>query len=240
MDIPWVAHGVSVLVFFASLYGVDRLLAIRAILSSREQGFPKQVVGRFTAPGWLAVVASGLVVLAVMVSPAWGFIVEHTRNRNSAGAWCGLGWLVLYGITAAILNGFGVRVYRDNAKGNDQSNAGGFGRAGLADETTSEPVLTGPVGSSAWSSGAGTPMQRAPVLVLICGALSAAFGGVLLLVSDRVEGLIWLAAAITALGLVLLGLWLRSAVRRPVPEGPVGLPTTPLSGRSTRSRPQPP
>jgi hypothetical protein len=74
-------------------------------------------------------------------------------------------------------------------------------------------------------------MRRAPVLVLICGALSAALGGVLLLVSDRVEGLLWLALPITALGFVLVGLWARSAVRRPDPEGPAGPPAAPLPGR---------
>jgi hypothetical protein len=74
-------------------------------------------------------------------------------------------------------------------------------------------------------------MRRAPLLVLICGVLSAALGGVLLLVSDRVEGLVWLAMPVTALGLVLVGLWARSAVRQPDPDDPVGLPTTPLPGR---------
>jgi hypothetical protein len=58
------------------------------------------------------------------------------------------------------------------------------------------------------------PMQRAPVLVLICGALAAGLGAVLLLVSARVEGLAWLAAPITILGVALLGLGLRPGGRR--------------------------
>jgi hypothetical protein len=52
-------------------------------------------------------------------------------------------------------------------------------------------------------------MQRAPVLVLICGVPATGLGAVLLLVSDRVEGLAWLAVPITVLGVALLGLWLR-------------------------------
>jgi hypothetical protein len=75
------------------------------------------------------------------------------------------------------------------------------------------------------------PMRRAPVLVLICGVLATLFGGVSLVASDRIEGLAWLAAPITALGLVLVGFWLRSAARRPGPEDSPRLPAAPLPGR---------
>jgi hypothetical protein len=51
------------------------------------------------------------------------------------------------------------------------------------------------------------------------------------LVSNSVEGLGWLAVPITVLGLVLLGLWLRSALRRPGPQDAIGLPATPAPGR---------
>jgi hypothetical protein len=46
--------------------------------------------------------------------------------------------------------------------------------------------------------------------VLICGLLSAGMGVALLAVSDRVDGLVWLATAVVVLGLCLVGLWLRS------------------------------
>jgi hypothetical protein len=65
-------------------------------------------------------------------------------------------------------------------------------------------------------------MRRAPVLVLSCGALSAAMGGLCLLVSSQVEGLAWLAVPITALGLALVGMWLREAFRRPDAKRPAG------------------
>jgi hypothetical protein len=48
---PWVALGVSVLVFFACLLAVDRLVAVRTSLTSPERGFSKQVVRRFTVAG---------------------------------------------------------------------------------------------------------------------------------------------------------------------------------------------
>jgi hypothetical protein len=53
-------------------------------------------------------------------------------------------------------------------------------------------------------------MGRAPTLVLVSGLLIAGMGAVLLAVSDRVEGLVWLAIAILLLGLCLVGVWLRS------------------------------
>src|SRR5262249_1578213 len=58
------------------------------------------------------------------------------------------------------------------------------------------------------------PMQRAPVLALVCGVLATGLGAVLRVVSDGVEGLGWLAAPIAVLGLALLGLWLRPRGRR--------------------------
>jgi len=73
-------------------------------------------------------------------------------------------------------------------------------------------------------------MKRAPLKVLICGVLSAAVGGALLFVSGQVDGVVGLAVAIIAFGLLLIGIWLRSALRRPGPEGPDGLPAAPLPG----------
>ena len=61
-------------------------------------------------------------------------------------------------------------------------------------------------------------MQRTPTLVLICGILCAGLGIVLLAVSDRVDGLAWLAAPICILGLVLVGLWLRTSRGKAAPE----------------------
>ena len=75
-----------------------------------------------------------------------------------------------------------------------------------------------------------TQMKRAPLKVLICGIISAAFGSALLVVSGQVDGLVGLAVAIIAIGLLLVGIWLRSALRRPGPEGPEGLPASPLPG----------
>ena len=53
-------------------------------------------------------------------------------------------------------------------------------------------------------------MGQAPTFVLTGGLLSAGMGIVLLAISGRVEGLVWLAAAVIVLGLFLVGLWLRS------------------------------
>jgi hypothetical protein len=74
-------------------------------------------------------------------------------------------------------------------------------------------------------------MQRAPVLVLLCGVLTAGFGGVLLLASVRFEELTWLAVAIAVLGVGLIGLWLRAATRRPDPEEASGSETPRPPGR---------
>jgi hypothetical protein len=52
-------------------------------------------------------------------------------------------------------------------------------------------------------------MRRTPLLVLICGLLTATMGMVLLAVSNRIEGIVWLAAPITLLGLALVVIWLR-------------------------------
>jgi hypothetical protein len=73
-------------------------------------------------------------------------------------------------------------------------------------------------------------MRRTPVLVPICGGLTASFGGILLLVSDRVDGLAWLAAPIALLGVALLGIWLRSAVRRAGQDDSPASATPPLPG----------
>ena len=115
MNNPWAALGISILIFFPALLSVDRFLAISNVLSSPAQGFPKRVARRFTVAGWLAVIASGLVTLGVVLELAWDFLVEHTHNMVNLGAWAGLGWVAVYGIFAVVLNGFGVRVYRDPA-----------------------------------------------------------------------------------------------------------------------------
>ena len=73
-------------------------------------------------------------------------------------------------------------------------------------------------------------MNRAPLLVLISGILSAAFGSVLLLISDRVEGLVLFAIAITALGWLLLAIWALSVSRRPTPPDPADTASNPAPG----------
>jgi hypothetical protein len=74
-------------------------------------------------------------------------------------------------------------------------------------------------------------MRQVPILVLLGGILAAGFGGLSLVVSDRVEGLAWLAAPISALGLALIVFWLRAAANRPGPEDSPGLEAPPLPGR---------
>lgn len=62
-------------------------------------------------------------------------------------------------------------------------------------------------------------MGRSPALVLLAGVVAASYGVVLLVLgSNGVEGVIWLGVCITAGGLLLLGLWLRNAGRRPAAE----------------------
>jgi len=73
-------------------------------------------------------------------------------------------------------------------------------------------------------------MRRAPFKVLICGVISAVFGSILLLVSDQVDALLGLAVAIIAFGLLLVGIWLRSALQRHDVEDPAEAPVTPLPG----------
>jgi hypothetical protein len=73
-------------------------------------------------------------------------------------------------------------------------------------------------------------VQRTPLLVLISGILSAAFGSVLLLISDRVEGLVLLAVAITALGWLLLAIWALSVSRRRIPEDGADTAAPPVPG----------
>ena len=62
-----------------------------------------------------------------------------------------------------------------------------------------------------------TQMKRARFLTLICGVMCAAMGGALLFMRDQVEAVVGQAVAIIAFGLVLVGIWLRSAIRRPGP-----------------------
>ena len=74
-------------------------------------------------------------------------------------------------------------------------------------------------------------MGQAPTLVLVCGLLSAGMGVALLVVSDRVAGLVWLATVIVGLGLSLVGLWVRSRVSGVSDEGATPPATERLPGR---------
>ena len=59
-------------------------------------------------------------------------------------------------------------------------------------------------------------MIRAGKLVLLCGVLATGMGVLLLVAGRGIDGLVWLAAPVALLGLVLLGMWVRE-VRRPPP-----------------------
>jgi len=59
--------------------------------------------------------------------------------------------------------------------------------------------------------------------VRVCGLGSTGMGVLLLTVGRGIDGLVWLAAPVLFLGLVLLGMWVRE-VRRPPPP-----PDTPES-----------
>ena len=72
-------------------------------------------------------------------------------------------------------------------------------------------------------------MRRAPALVLMCGLLGVGVGTALLAFGGRVEGLVWLAAPITVLGLLLVGMWLRDRSRGADPEATPS--PQPLPGR---------
>jgi hypothetical protein len=72
-------------------------------------------------------------------------------------------------------------------------------------------------------------MKPAPVLVLVAGLVAAGSGAAMLLIGSRVEGLVWFAAPVTALGLVLIGIWLRAASAEPGPGDPPGAPVDPAS-----------
>ncbi|QDU22564.1 hypothetical protein [Urbifossiella limnaea] len=53
--------------------------------------------------------------------------------------------------------------------------------------------------------------------VLVCGLASTGMGVMLLAVAGGIDGLVWLAAAVLVLGLVLLGMWVREKRRPPPP-----------------------
>lgn len=75
----------------------------------------------------------------------------------------------------------------------------------------------------------GGPVLRRPRgALLLCGIAAAGVGAAMILVSDRVAGLFWLAVPIAVLGLVLLGcgLWPRAAE-----DAAAGSPPQPLPGR---------
>ena len=72
--------------------------------------------------GALAVAATGLATLALMLGPGWGFVTECTVSSTAAGAVCGFVWLFSYGAAAIVLNAFGVRVYPADSPNDDASN----------------------------------------------------------------------------------------------------------------------
>ena len=61
-------------------------------------------------------------------------------------------------------------------------------------------------------------MGAARGLTLLCGVVSAAMGGVLILLRGVVEGAVWLGVLIAVGGFVLIGLALASARREPGPD----------------------
>src|SRR4051794_6530334 len=77
----------------------------------------------------------------------------------------------------------------------------------------------------------GGPVLRRPRgALLLCGLGSAGVGIAMILVSDRVEGLIWLAVPIAILGLVLMwcGFWPHPAAEA---SAEAGATPQPLPGR---------
>jgi hypothetical protein len=62
-----------------------------------------------------------------------------------------------------------------------------------------------------------------PSIILISGIISALMGGLLLGVSDKAKNIEWLAYPICLLGLVLVGLWLRSYRKPTIEESPAPL-----------------
>lgn len=63
-------------------------------------------------------------------------------------------------------------------------------------------------------------MNHPPKLVLFGGLVSTAMGLLLVAVADKVEGLIWFAVPVSVLGLVLIVMWARAAIRPPAPDTP--------------------
>jgi cbb3-type cytochrome oxidase subunit 3 len=68
--------------------------------------------------------------------------------------------------------------------------------------------------------------MRTPKLILLAGLLSFGFGLMLVVFSDKIEGLIWYAVPVTLLGLCLLWFWFRPG-RRAADEEAVSAPLTP-------------
>jgi hypothetical protein len=124
VKIPFDAIGMAVLIFFAMLWGVERLTGIGRVVRSWSDPVLKRVGQTFSLAGWLAVAATGLATLALMLGPGWGFVTERTVSSTAAGAVCGFVWLFAYGAAAIVLNAFGVRVYPADSPNDDASNTG--------------------------------------------------------------------------------------------------------------------
>ena len=111
MTIHFDAIGMAILVFFAALWLVERLAGIGRVTRSWSDPILKRMGQTFSPVGWLAVAGSGLATLALMLGPGWAFVTERTVSTTAAGGICGFAWLFVYGVTAIVLNAFGVQVY---------------------------------------------------------------------------------------------------------------------------------
>lgn len=111
MAAPAAAIGLAVLVFFAVLWVVGLTAGISRVARSPGAGPLKRAGETFSAAGWLAVAATGLATLIIMLAGGWDYMAGHTPNATSAGTVGGFVWLFGYGAAAIILNSFGVRVY---------------------------------------------------------------------------------------------------------------------------------
>ena len=61
-------------------------------------------------------------------------------------------------------------------------------------------------------------MKRVSGIVLLAGVVTLAFGVLLLVVSDQVEGVVWYGACIATGGVILIAMWLKSKLDPPPTE----------------------